>query len=237
MVSLDPACTEVSCWKFGWSQLVASFIVLKYLIASTDSYSCTSFAKFIYVVICTNPSLVHRLFVILSTSTPVRGNEHGCDAIPTPFQANFALCSSRRIYSTVSPCSTITWLYQYSPGPSCQVEVSGVQTRLWRMVGRVCHSTVNTNLGLRKGLGVSCTSHCILPAGHVWNACLAGPKIACVCLFVCPQLSCVQYLHVYQVNCWSTCIMCTCTYCLRVPCLFPSWWVFSSENEMETSER
>lgn len=137
MVSLDPACTEVSCWKFGWSQLVASFIVLKYLIASTDSYSCTSFAKFIYVVTCTNPSLVHRLFVILTPSTPVRGNEHGCDAMPTPFQANFALRSSRR------------------------VEVSGVQTRLWRMVGRVCHSTVNTNLGLRKGLGVLCTSHCI----------------------------------------------------------------------------
>ena len=173
MVSLDPACTEVSCWKFGWSQLVASFIVLKYLIASTDSYSCTSFAKFIYVVICTNPGLVHRLFVILSTSTPVRGNEHGCDATPTPFQANFALRSSRRIYSTVSTCSTITWLYQYSPGSSCQVEVSGVQTRLWWMVWRVCHSTVNTNLGLRKGLGVLCTSHCIFTSWP-YVKCLPG---------------------------------------------------------------
>ena len=131
-------------------------LVSHIIMAGTDCYSCTSFANFIYMVIYTNPSLVNRLFVILSTPTPVRGNEPGCVATQTPFQANFTLCNIQQCQ-----CSTITWLYQYSPDPSCQVEGSVVQTRLWWMIRRVCHSTVKANLGLRKRVGVLCTSHCI----------------------------------------------------------------------------
>ena len=50
------------------------------------------------MVIYTNPSLVNRLFVILSTPTPVRGNEPGCVATQTPFQANFTFA----IFNSVS---------------------------------------------------------------------------------------------------------------------------------------